>query len=238
LLLLLITHTPHSLLLLIVCTHTRTSCYCWFCTQKLIDWVCALFVVDCETLLMIVFPKKKEQNLLLCMWSRFYSYCTYPDSLASYYIYIYVCVCIATYLILVIGACRTLTFKVLLDNHESMQNNELYDEWKSCLVQNVLSIIVSMNNSLARGDKIPEFYYLNFNFKNENLGIFFHHGSCELPKIIFCCKFLPICNKQFCKRNILSQVPCFSKNNLPKKNNNKLFFGLQHEKMLKISQLS
>lgn len=158
LLLLLITHTPHSLLLLIVCTHTRTSCYCWFCTQKLIDWVCALFVVDCETLLMIVFPKKKEQNLLLCMWSRFYSYCTYPDSLASYYIYICVCVCIATYLVLVIGACRTLTFKVLLDNHESMQNNELYDEWKSCLVWNVLSIIVSMNNSLARGDKIPEFY--------------------------------------------------------------------------------
>jgi hypothetical protein len=86
--------------------HTHhTRCCCWLCAhtqellvivgsvhRKLIDWVCALFVVDCETLLMIVFPKKKKQNLLLCMWSRFYRYCTYPDSLASYYIYICVCV--------------------------------------------------------------------------------------------------------------------------------------------------
>jgi hypothetical protein len=29
---------------------------------------------------------------------------------------------------------------------------------KVCLISNVLSIIVSMNNSLAKGDKIPEFY--------------------------------------------------------------------------------
>lgn len=213
-LLLLITHTPHSLLLLIVHTHTQTSCYCGFCTHNLLIIGRAHFLLLIVRLCWYSFGRGKNKAFFcVCEVDSIGIVHIRTPLLVIIYIYIY----IATYLVVVIGACRTLTLKVLLDNHESMQNNERYDEWKSCLVWNVLSIIVSMNNSLATGDKIPEFYYLNLNFLNENLGTLFHHGSCGLSKIIFCCKFSPICDNNFEKRIFSHNFLVFQKTTCPKK---------------------
>ncbi len=122
-LLLLIAHTPHLFLLLIVHTHTHKllvivasvhTTY-WLGVRTFCCWLWDF--VD------ILLGRRKSK--------AFFCVCE-VDSIGIVHIRTPLLgIYIATYLVLVIGACRTLTLKVLLDNHESMQNNELYDEWKS-----------------------------------------------------------------------------------------------------------
>jgi hypothetical protein len=119
--LLLIAHTPHLLLLLfIVHTHTHKLLVIVASVHTNLLIGCAHFLLLIVRLCWYSFGRRKSK--------AFFCVCE-VDSTGLVHIrtplLVIIYIDIATYLVLVIGACRTWTSRVLLDNHESMQNNEM-----------------------------------------------------------------------------------------------------------------